>query len=215
MNPQEDHPWTALFFARWRAGVILVLCLLVFAGVIHANLQPGSHSSQYDPMDDEDVHDWSFGWPFWYGWGGFTTPARSATPSPHTLLSISRWDAFNAYYSLVNLFIACVLVASPAAVGRLRRSKQVSTGQFTLSDLFAFTKALAILFALFAVERAYEWAQRGAVVSVYSALSAYPLLDRVSISLGIVCALYEAIAALCQTFRAIVVKLRRLGKNEL
>jgi hypothetical protein len=86
-----------------------------------------------------------------------------------------------------------------------------------LSELFLLTTAFAIVLALRTLERTYGWTEFGQEMApgTYSSLSVYPWYDRVLISVGLVCALYVAIAALCQVFMLAVVNLRRLRKNKL
>jgi len=234
MCPPEDkqHPPPVV---RWRFVLIGLVCLCIGAGVLSANLLPNLRARYSHPVDNADIGDWSFGWPFWYGtattegppgwqatfsgWvkrpdGSWTNPGwitRRPAPTPHRP---SELTTGGLYYLLVNLFIACMLVVSPVLIGRARRVGRVGRGQFTLSGLFSLTTAVAIVLALFAVERRYNCAETNdRLPSIYSALSARPLFDQVAISIGIVCTLYVAIAALCQVFRLAVMKLRRLGKK--
>jgi hypothetical protein len=237
MTSQEDQQARPPSFSGPRTVAIVTLCLCIGAAAIHVNLLPTKVETYDDPARDALVGYCGLGWPFWYGvgesqgppgwsasfsgWvkrpdGSWTNPGwitRRPPPTPHFR---SELTPAGVYFLLVNLFIACILVASPAVLGRAHRLGQVGLGQFTLSDLFSVTTAVAIVLGLFAAERRYGLAEtNGPVPGIYSALSARPLFDRVAISIGIVCTLYVATAAMCQVFRSVVVGLRRLGKNKL
>ncbi len=210
MAPQEDQQASPSFSLARRTTVIAILCLGIAAAAVHANLSPVPRWTYWE--DDGVACDWGFGWPFWYG-AATTRPQFGSPPPPPQLPS--ELTAADAYYCAVDLFITCILVASLLVVGRTRVPGCLGRGQFTLSELFSTTTAVAMVLALFSVERTRGWAKLLKAGAVNSPLSSRPWFDQVLISLGIVCALYVAIAALCQAFRSVVVRLRNLRQNKL
>ncbi len=209
MSPQEDRQVRPPFSWAWRAAVIVFLCLGIGVAAVHANLSPVLRRT-YGICDGEPGCDWSFGWPFWYAdattylpWGSPQPPSR---PPPEL-------TAAGTYYCAVDLFIVCILVASPLVLGWTRLSGSLSRGQFTLSELFSMTTAVAMVLALFSVERTCGWARLDEAAAVNSPLSSRPLFDQIFISLGMICALCVAIAALGQALRSGVMRLRRLRRE--
>jgi hypothetical protein len=185
--------------------MVLLLCLGVGVALIHANLSPRCHAVFQTCNGDE--YYWSVGWPTIYGdAGGCRLPAICW---PHELQNIQ------ARRLLVDVFVAAVLVVSPAVVFRLRRGGSLGGGQFSLSDLFVLTTAVAVLCALRSLERVSEWSNWGYEPSLllYTRLSACPWYDQIAISIAIICALYVAIAAVSQTVRLVATRLfRRTSK---
>ncbi len=177
---------------------VRLLCVYIGIAVLHANLSHRSWSTGTN-VEGPRFEVWCFGWPVVYG---------SGDPSNPKLDTQFHWI-------YVDLLVGVAVALSPAVAFRLRRFTHLRSTQFTLSGLFLLTTAVAIVFAFFAVERAYGWARLTWPVepSTYSALSSCRWYDQVPISLGLVCALYMAIAALCQVFRLAVVKLRGLRKK--
>jgi hypothetical protein len=203
MNQRQDEHRRSQWPSRLRAGAILLLCLCIGAAMLHANLLPTGESLPYGPSESGYFVGWRFGWPFFCG-SGYSTPP--ATPSlPRRLDSV--------YYLMVDLFIAALLVVSPAVLCHLRRSSRIRGSQFSLSNLFMVTTAVAMLFSLIAVERTCGWAESGRLGLVCSALLAYPWYDQAPIALGVICASYVAIAALCQMFGLTVLRFRSASKD--
>jgi hypothetical protein len=236
MTSQEHQQPRPSSFSGPRTVAIITLCLCIGAAAIHVNLSPTRVETYDDPARDALVGYCGLGWPFWYGVGESQGPPGWSMSSswvklpdgksvltgqimrrpPPTPLFPSELTPDGVYFLLVNLFIACILVASPAILGRARRLGQVGRGQFTLSDLFSVTTVVAIVLGLFAAERRYGWTEiNDPLPGIYSALSARPLFDQVAISIGIVCTLYVAIAAACQVFRSGIMRLRRLRQDKL
>ena len=209
MNQHDDERPYATPRSTLLTAVIVLLCLCIGGAVLHANL---SHQFCYVEYRGEgSSQGWSVGWPVVYGGmhpeflGGYW-----ATPSPKVeTISVSGSSV------PIDVFVGALLIISPAVILRLRRSGSVKTRQFTLSELFLLTTAFAMVLALRTLERTYGWTQfhEEAGPGTYSSLSVYPWYDRVLISLGLVCALYVALAALCQVFRSAVAKLRGLREN--
>jgi hypothetical protein len=201
MNHQEDTDQRSPRTALLRATAILFLCLCIASAILHAN---STAQFSYSELGDGGGL-YYVGWPVVYG------------DVYSTSLFPLRWPLFNQADSrclFVDTFVAAALVVSPAVVVRLRRRSSTRSGQFTLSGLFLLTTAIAMVLALLTLERAYGWAQTGQRwPGVYSALRTHPWYDQVFIAIGIVCALYVALAAVSQAFRAAVVRLRHLRKK--
>jgi hypothetical protein len=210
MTSEEDHRTRPPPFWASRTAVLSLLCLCIGAAAIHANFSPVLRGTGVDEVEGIPAYEWGVGWPFWCGEATTYAQGGSASGPPSPPPLPSELAVADAYYFFVNLFIACILVASPLVVGRARLPGCLGRGQFTLSDLFSITTAVAMTLAIFSVERTYDWAKINAAAAVNSPLSSRPILDQVFVSLGIICALYVAIAALCQAFRSVIVRLRRL-----
>jgi hypothetical protein len=187
----------------WK-GAAVVLCLFVAAALCHANFV-GCHT--YMSHEDRGFVRGTvscIGWPVIYG-----------TTEDGKDWDENRWHSSKSttHYLLLDAFTAMVLVGATAMVFWLWRTRHDRRWQFTLSDLFSLTTAVAVLFAVLASERTYGWNSLGysAEDGVYSALSEHPWYDQVPIGIGIVCAVHLMLAALCQLLRLSARKQSRVG----
>ncbi len=198
MNHQEDEQQRPPGPSPRGALPVLLMCVCVGAALLHPNLSPRFWSTNHEGPGFER---WYVGWPVVYGVG--------YPPNPEIYTQF--------HWAYVDMLAGIALVLSPAVAFRLRRFGYMRSTQFTLSGLFLLSTAVAMVFALSAMERAYGWARLTGPVEpgTYSALSALPWYYQVPISLGIVCTLYVALVALCRAFRAVIVKLRGMRRNEL
>ena len=205
MGHQEDEQLLLPSRSPWGTWPILLMCLCIGAAVLHTNLLPRSWST--GNVEGPRSLGSYVGWPVVYG--GRYPPLLGLLPNPEMEMQF--------HWVYVDLLVGTALVLSPVVPVRLRRLSYVRSTQFTLSGLFLLSTAVAMVFALSAMERAYGWARLTGPVepSTYSALSAYPWYDQVLISLGLICVLYAGLAVSCQVAGLAVVKLRGLRKNRL
>jgi hypothetical protein len=204
-SPQDKHP-SSPPTSRLSIMAALLLCLCVGAALLHANLRP-RYDSVFSPGDGELCHQWSVGWPVHYGEAKDSVLPALCLPAMLTEINGCR--------VLVDLFVGALLVISPAMIFRMRSCSRLERGQFTLSNLFALTTAVAGLCALYSLECTYECAnwEYERSLFLYTRLSVCPWYDQVAISFGIVCALYLAVTASSQVIRLIAARLsgRRRG----
>jgi hypothetical protein len=192
--------------SRLCGAIVVLLCLCIAVAVLHANSLPRCPDTLPMNVEGDVSRGWWTGWPVIHGYG--ESPVGWPPMSwPQELKDIdARW-------LLADLFMAGVLVVSPIMILRLRRARNVRPSQFTLSDLFALTTAVAMLSAIFSLERALKCSDWGDHLGVYAGISVCPWYDQVAISIGILCALYLVITALSQMVRATVTRPRRRPKG--
>jgi hypothetical protein len=203
MERREDDLQAPRGLGWLCALAVLSLCFCIGYAVLHVNLW---NKSRYEtPYGECCFYGWSLGWPIVYD-GEF--PETSGA---------FYWTGVRDTAVLpvvVDSMVAAMLVFSPLAVLRLRRSRRIRWGQWMLADVFSLTTASALVLSLLAVERVHNLAQpTQRELGAYSALRALPWHDQVAISIGILCTLYLVIAALSQMVRATAARSRRGPKN--
>ncbi len=196
MSDHDDQPHPLPQSTLGRAIVIL-LCLLVGAALLHVNLWG---TVRYSVDSYSLTHDWpTYGWPVICGTSKVWDENASGAGVQPLLEMFSRF--------LTNLFVAAVLIAAIIMLFCLRRRAGEKATQFTLAGQFSFTAAMIVVFALFSLEKTYGWTKlHNSEVGAYSALSIHPWYVFVPISFGILCAIHLAITALCQVLRAAAAK---------